>query len=375
MEGRRSTAHDTPRRPCLRPRTSRAERFAVERRPRARRSRRDETAAAGPRGVDLRNRREDHPQRPPQAGRRAAIVLGHEFIGTIEARRSGRGGLRWGQRVGVVPERRLRTLRCLHSRPGELLPRVHGLRHRSRRGTRRLVEFRGGSSPRATSCRCRKACPTARPRCWSRSPAWSTACGACGSSWATPVAIFGAGPIGLMHVMLCRIAGAGGCLSSIRWRTGSAARQSWDATVAIDPAPGRRAASGSATRPKAAARTCDHGLPGARGPVPGRRALAPYGRLCLFGACPAAAPPCRWTPTPSITATFSSRARRAARPADYRIALRLMAGKRIDLTAVISRRLLLWRTGSRLPNGAGRADRQSRACWRSGTMNPSSSRH
>ena len=44
------------------------------------------------------------------------------------------------------------------------------------------------------------------------------------------VAIFGAGPIGLMHLMLCRIAGAARLIVSIPWTTGSAAPRSWAAT-------------------------------------------------------------------------------------------------------------------------------------------------
>ena len=61
------------------------------------------------------------------------IVLGHEFIGTIEqvgARRDGLSRRAAGRRGA---QRRLRPLRRLHPRPGQLLPAVHGLRHRPRR--------------------------------------------------------------------------------------------------------------------------------------------------------------------------------------------------------------------------------------------------
>ena len=236
------------------------------------------------------------------------IVLGHEFIGTIEQRGRRRGRLSGRAAGRRGPERRLRALRRLHPRPGELLSPVHGLRHRPRRRAHApSSRSPAASSPRATSCRC----PTdVSDREASLLEPFSCVVNGVRSSrieLGDTVVIFGAGPIGLMHLMLCadrrrRQADR----RSIRWRTAWRRARELGCDVALNPATGRRARRGCGSETDGrGADVVITACPVAEVQSQAVGLLAPFGRLCLFGGLPEAAAACPWTPTRSTTAISS----------------------------------------------------------------------
>ena len=102
-------------------------------------------------------------------------------------------------------------MRRLHSRPGELLPAsTRPLASTATAATPPLVDIPGRfltqgnvmPLPEGVSDREAVTAGTVFVRGQRRARLAY-------ASWVTPWLIYGAGPIGLMHVMLCRIAGAG----------------------------------------------------------------------------------------------------------------------------------------------------------------------
>jgi threonine dehydrogenase-like Zn-dependent dehydrogenase len=149
------------------------------------------------------------------------------------------------------------------------------------------------------------------------------------------VVIYGAGPMGLMHAMLCRIAGAA-CI------------------VIVDPLEDRLA--------KAVDLGCDLALNPVRTDVPERlmretggrgadvvitacpvgevqseavKVLAPRGRLSLFGGLPQSGSTVRLDTNAIHYGNLLVTGSTGGSPEDYRIAMRLLMGKRVDLTRVI----------------------------------------
>jgi L-iditol 2-dehydrogenase len=64
--------------------------------------------------------------------------------------------------------------------------------------------------------------------------------------------------------------------------------------------------------------------------------LAPFGRLCLFGGLPKTAGPVALDTNAIHYGNFVVTGSTGGSVQDYRIALRLVAGKRVDLTRIIS---------------------------------------
>jgi threonine dehydrogenase-like Zn-dependent dehydrogenase len=265
-----------------------------------------------------------------------SIILGHEFIGTIEHTGADLEGYPLGQRVGVVPNAGCgRCDACIRGQ-ANYCPEYTAFGIDRDGGHAAVVEIPGrflaqgnvvplpeGVSDREAALLEPFSCVVNGVRV-SRIELGDT------------VAIFGAGPIGLMHLMLCRISGAGKVLvlDPVEDRLRRAVELGCD--VAINPAQsdvrdrvrheteGRGADVVITACPVAEVQSQAVGL------------LAPYGRLCLFGALPRGS-----TNVPLDTnaihygnqiVTGST----GGSALDYRIALRLIAGKRIDLTAVIS---------------------------------------
>lgn len=150
------------------------------------------------------------------------------------------------------------------------------------------------------------------------------------------VVIYGAGPMGLMHAMLCRISGAA-------------------KLIAIDPVEGRLE--------KAKSLGCDLALNPLEQDVPARlkhetggrgadvvitacpvaevqtealELLAPFGRLCLFGGLPKTVEPVAMNTNAIHYGAFVVSGSTGGSVEDYRIALKLVAGKRVDLSRIIS---------------------------------------
>jgi len=150
------------------------------------------------------------------------------------------------------------------------------------------------------------------------------------------VVIYGAGPIGLMHVMLCRAAGAGKLIViDVRAERLERARE-LGCDVTLNPqcddiaARVRQETSGNGA--DVAITAC----PAAEVQSQAIELLAPFGRLCLFGGLPKASGPVPLDTNAIHYGSFLVTGSTGGAVEDYRIALRLVAGKRIDLTRIIS---------------------------------------
>jgi threonine dehydrogenase-like Zn-dependent dehydrogenase len=150
------------------------------------------------------------------------------------------------------------------------------------------------------------------------------------------VVIFGAGPIGLMHLMVCRLAGAAQIIVIDPQPERLERARQLGCDVTIDPqqqelfdlvlqwTAGQGADAVITACPVANVQTQAVPL------------LAPFGRLCLFGGLPAGSGAVPLDTNlihyKNLLVTGST----GGSLADYRIALKLVAGGRIDLTALIS---------------------------------------
>ena len=264
------------------------------------------------------------------------VVLGHEFIGTIERAGADVEGYGAGQRVGVVPNAGCGYCDACIRGQANYCPQYTAFGIDRDGGHAAYVVVPGRFIAQGNVVPLPEAVSDREGALLEPFSCVVNGVRAARIELGDTVLIFGAGPIGLMHVMLCRIAGAGKLIvvDPLEDRLRRAARLGCDVT--IDPAhdnvqerirhetEGRGVDVAITACPVAEVQSQAVGL------------LAPYGRLCLFGALP------RGSSTVSldtnavhygnflVTGTTGGSAR------DYRIALRLLAGKRIDLAAVIS---------------------------------------
>jgi L-iditol 2-dehydrogenase len=150
------------------------------------------------------------------------------------------------------------------------------------------------------------------------------------------VVIYGAGPIGLMHVMLCRFAGAGRLIvvDPIADRLEAARELGCD--LGINP---REEDVSERIRRDSDGRGVDvviTACPASEAQSEALQVAAPFGRVCLFGGLPTSASPVPLDTNAIHYGNLLVTGSTGGSVADYRIALRLVAGKRVDLTRVIS---------------------------------------
>ena len=150
------------------------------------------------------------------------------------------------------------------------------------------------------------------------------------------VVIYGAGPIGLMHVMLCRIAGAARIIvvDPLADRLEKARELGCD--LALNPheeeVPAR-------LRHDSGGRGVDVVITACPVPEVQREAiqvLAPFGRLCLFGGLPKSAASVPLDTNAVHYGNLLVTGSTGGSVEDYRIALKLVAGKRVELGHVVS---------------------------------------
>jgi L-iditol 2-dehydrogenase len=264
------------------------------------------------------------------------IVLGHEFVGVIEQLGSDVLGYRLGQRVGVAP-----NAGC-----GNCDACIRGTTNYCPQYTALGIDRDGGQAPlvRIPGCFVRQGNVLPLPDEVSDVQAallepFSCVVNAVRASQielGDTVVIFGAGPMGLMHGMLCRIAGAARIIvvDPLEHRRQKARQVGCD--DALDPGVGDLDAR---LRAETGGRGVDVVITAC--PVPevqtqAVRLLAPLGRLCLFGGLPKGAGPVPMDTNAVhygnlvVTGTTGGSVR------DYRVAMRLVAGRRVDLGQVVS---------------------------------------
>jgi L-iditol 2-dehydrogenase len=264
------------------------------------------------------------------------IVLGHEFAGVIERVGSRVVGWQTGERVGVAP-----NAGC-----GQCDACVRGKSNYCPAYTAFGIDRDGGHAPfvRIPARFITQGNIVPLPECVSDREASMLEPFSCvvngvraaevglGDS----VVVYGAGPIGLLHAMLCRTAGAA-------------------QVIVIDPLPDRlqRAVEigcdlicdpshedvPARVREATGGRGADvviTACPVAQVQTEAVQLLAPFGRLCLFGGLPKNVGPVPLDTNAIHYGRFFVTGTTGGSVEDYRIALRLVAGKRIDLTRVIS---------------------------------------
>jgi L-iditol 2-dehydrogenase len=264
------------------------------------------------------------------------IVLGHEFIGTIEQVGADVDSYRAGQRVGVVPNAGCGRCDACIGAQANYCPQYTAFGIDRDGGHAEYVEIpgrfitQGNVMPLPEGVSDREAALLEPFSCVVNGVRVSRI------GLGDTVAIFGAGPIGLMHLMLCRIAGAGKVvvIDPLEERLRRAAELGCDA--AINPA---QCDVRERIRHETEGRGADVvitacGVAEVQAQAVGL--LAPYGRLCLFGALPrgSAAVPLDTNAIHYGNCVVTGSTGGSAQ--DYRIALRLVGGKRIDLAAIIS---------------------------------------
>ncbi len=269
------------------------------------------------------------------------IVLGHEFVGVIEQVGARVTEFRAGERVGVAP-----NAGC-----GQCVACIRGKSNYCPSYTAFGIDRDGGHAPFV-----RIPARFITQGNIVRLPASVTdqeasllepfSCVVNGVRMAEvglglAVVIYGAGPIGLLHAMLCRAAGA-------------------SQVTVIDPLPARRQ--------KALELGCDLTCNPLEDDIPARvrdatdgrgadvvitacpiarvqseavHLLAPFGRLCLFGGLPKSDGPVPLDTNAIHYGNFIVTGTTGGSVEDYRTALRLVAGKRVDLTRIISHEFAL----------------------------------
>lgn len=149
------------------------------------------------------------------------------------------------------------------------------------------------------------------------------------------VVIYGAGPMGLMHALLCRQAGAAKVILVDPQETRLEQARKLGCDVALHPAmenvPQRIRRETDGRGADVVITAC----PVADVQSEAVQILAPFGRLCLFGGLP------QQQPVPLDTNAIHYRnltvtGTTGGSAADYRTALQLVAGQRVDLLKIVS---------------------------------------
>ena len=264
------------------------------------------------------------------------IVLGHEFVGVIEQVGARVERYEVGQRVGVAP-----NAGCGHcdactggksnycpeytafgiDRDGGHAPYVKIPRRFITQGN--VIPLPEGVSDREAALVEPFSCVVNGVRT-SRIELGDT------------VVIYGAGPIGLMHVMLCRIAGAARIIvvDPLADRLKKAKELGCDLT--LNP---REHDVPARLRHDSDGRGVDVVITACAVPevqTEAVRVLAPFGRLCLFGGLPKSGRPVPLDTNSVHYGNLLVTGSTGGSIEDYRIALKLVAGKRVDLGRVIS---------------------------------------
>ena len=283
-------------------------------------------------GTDVKIVRNGH--RKLRDGQR--IVLGHEFVGVIEQVGSDVAGYRAGERIGIAP-----NAGC-----GQCPACIRGKTNYCPAYTAFGIDRDGGHAAfvRIPSRFISQGNIIALPTEVSDTEAsllepFSCVVNGVRSSrieMGDTVVIYGAGPIGLMHVMLCRAAGAAKLIAiDVRADRLERARD-LGCDLVLNP-------QQEAVVPRVRHETAGNGAdvvitacPAAEVQSEAIQLLAPFGRLCLFGGLPKSAGPVPLDTNAIHYGSFLVTGSTGGAVEDYRIALKLVAGKRIDLTRVIS---------------------------------------
>jgi L-iditol 2-dehydrogenase len=264
------------------------------------------------------------------------IVLGHEFIGTVERMGADVAGYREGQRVGIVPNAGCGHCDACIRGEANYCPDYTAFGIDRDGSHAALVEIPGRFLAQGNVVPLPGAVSDREAALLEPFSCVVNGVQAARIELGDTVAIFGAGPIGLMHLMLMRIAGAARLIVIDPLDDRLRRAQELGCDAAINPTQDdvleriRRETEGRGVDvvitacPVAEVQSQAVGL------------LAPYGRLCLFGALPRGSGSVPMDSNAIHYGNFHVTGSTGGSARDYRTALRLVAGKRVDLTAIIS---------------------------------------
>lgn len=283
-------------------------------------------------GTDVKIVRNGH--RKLRAGQR--IVLGHEFVGVIERIGARVVGYRVGQRVGVAPNAGCGHCDACVRGQSNYCPQYTAFGIDRDGAHAAYVEIPGKFVAQGNVISLPE---TVSDREASLLEPFSCVVNGIRASrieLGDTVVIFGAGPIGLLHALLSRVAGAGRVVMVDPLEDRLATARTLGCDVVLSPAnediPDR-------VRHETEGRGADvviTACPVAEVQTQAVRLLAPFGRLCLFGGLPKSAGPVPLDTNAIHYGNFAVTGTTGGSVQDYRIALRLVAGKRVDLTRIIS---------------------------------------
>lgn len=283
-------------------------------------------------GTDVKIVRSGH--RKLRDGQR--IVLGHEFLGVIEAIGSRVEGYCVGQRVGVAPNAGCGHCDACVGGKSNYCPQytAFGIDRDGAQAPFVKIPARfvtqGNVIPLPESVSDEDAALLEPLSCVVNGVRVSRI------DLGDTVVIYGTGPIGLMHVMLCRIAGASRIIvvDPIPHRLEKAKELGGD--VGLDPRAGNLPARVRGETNGRGADVVITACPVAEVQTEAVQILAPFGRLCLFGGLPKGTGPVPLDTNAIHYGNFHVTGSTGGSVEDYRIAMRLVAGKRIDLGRVVS---------------------------------------
>jgi threonine dehydrogenase-like Zn-dependent dehydrogenase len=264
------------------------------------------------------------------------IVLGHEFIGTVEQLGSRVSGYAVGQRVGVVPNAGCGHCEACVRGQANYCPEYTAFGidrdggHATHVGLPGRFLTQGNVIPLPDSVSDQEASLLEPFSCVVNGLRVSRL------ELGDTVVIFGAGPMGLMHALLSRAAGAGLVIMVDPQEERLAKAQELGCDLALDPT---TADIRDRVFRESNGRGADVVITACPVPEVQTQALAllaPFGRLCLFGGLPKG---CGQVPLDTNAihyGNFVVTGSTGGSVEDYRIALKLVAGRRVDLTRVVS---------------------------------------
>jgi L-iditol 2-dehydrogenase len=264
------------------------------------------------------------------------IVLGHEFVGTIERLGGQVVGYREGQRVGVVPNAGCgRCDACIRGQ-ANYCPAYTAFGIDRDGGHAPFVRVPGRFVAQGNVIPMPDEVSDVEASLLEPLSCVVNAVRGVRVGLGDTVVIYGAGPMGLLHAMLCRLAGAARLvmIDPLAERLDAALAAGCD--VALNP---REVDVRTRLRQDTGGRGADVVITAC--PVREVQSeavgfLAPYGRLCLFGGLPRDSGPVPLDTNAIHYGALVVTGSTGGSADDYRVALRLVAGKRVELSRVVS---------------------------------------
>jgi len=263
------------------------------------------------------------------------IVLGHEFAGIIEEVGDRVDDYLPGQRVGVVPNAGCGHCSACTSGRANYCPSYTAFGIDRNGGHTAFVQIPGRFLAQGNIVRLPAEVSDEEASLLEPFSCVVNGVRAARVRLGDTVVIYGAGPMGLMHALLCRQAGAARIITvdPLEQRLEQARKRGCDLTLnpgEVD-VPGRVSQETEGRGADVVITAC----PRAEVQSEAVRILAPFGRLCLFGGLP------RGEAVPIDTNAIHYRnlvvtGTTGGSVEDYRIALKLVAGKRVDLLQMVS---------------------------------------